>query len=357
MQSIRFQKEPVTSLMTDNKKSKWKKRLVMTGQIAVAILLLSVIAFKIDLPTIYSVLRQAIGPGFLALIVLFLATKVLFAWQMQRELICHGIRIGLARLVKIYLIVSFYALAIPGDLAAGGITWIKLGKEAKAWAESGISIVYLRLLNTLFLFIIGTIGIMADPFFFSTRFRPVFIIAIIMLTLSLVPFFSPVVACALEKCLNRMLGYMPARISQLSVWSKCFSVLREFPGHTRGRLLGCVVLSLLTHGCNIAQLYIASQILSLDLPFTVMVWLSPVLTILGMFPFAFGGLGVREGLLLLILSPYPVSNAQKVAFSLLIYLVSLLTGGLLGAFFEMKDALFARRHAANGSGLSARRRD
>jgi glycosyltransferase 2 family protein len=319
------------------------KWFVLAGQVTVTILVLFIIIRKIDFHAIRSVLQQAIGPGFLLLIFLFLATKVLFASQIKLELIGHGIKIGLARLVKVYLIVSFYALAVPGDIAAGGIAWLKLGKEANAWAESGITLIYLRLLNMLLLFIIGTIGILCDPFFFSTRFRPVFIVAIIMFILLLVPFFSPKFSWPLEKCLNGITVLMPERIRRLPIWNKCLTIIREFPLHSRKRLLGNVVLSLLIHGSNIVMLYTSCKVLSINLPLTVMVWLCPVLTIIALFPFAFGGLGVREGLFLLILSPYPVSNAQKVAFSLLIYIIAFVTGGLSGAFLELRDTLFSRK--------------
>jgi uncharacterized membrane protein YbhN (UPF0104 family) len=318
-----------------------RARLTAAGQISLAVFLLWIISRKIDLGSMWSALRETDGFAFFGLVAVFLFAKFLYAWQMRRELSGHGIRMGVGKLMKVYLAISFYSLAISGDVAAGGITWMKLGREAGAWAQSGVSILYLRLLNLLLLFIAGLAGVMCDPFLMGSRFRPVFVLAVAASCVFLAPFFSPAVARALESIIGGRTFAFAAKIGGFAVRDRLRAVVREFPNHARAGLLVNVMLTLLIHGCSVLMLYMAAKGLSLDVPIPVLLWLCPVLTVINLFPFAFGGLGVREGVLLLLLSPYALSGPQIVAFSLLNYTVSFIAGGVLGGLCEAQDVFFA----------------
>jgi hypothetical protein len=54
----------------------------------------------------------------------------------------------------------------------------------------------------------------------------------------------------------------------------------------------------------------------------------PVITIVSMFPFSFGGLGVREGATVVFFSSYAVSAANAVSMSLMSYSIALAAGAV-----------------------------
>jgi glycosyltransferase 2 family protein len=314
----------------------------MAGQIVLAAVLLLILACKIDPHAIWSVLRQAIGPAFLLLAGIFIFVKFLSAVQMHLGFSGQGVTIGVFRLFQIYLITSFYALVLPGELAAG-ITWIKLGKESIAWTKAGMTIVYLRVLNTVILFIVGLAGILADPLFFNARVRPMFIAAIVVLCLFLVPFFSSRASFILEKFISGIFRHLPDVFKLRRFFAGFGAVVRDFPQYVRKNIVGIILVAVLINGTNVAVLFLAGKILSLQLPVAVMLWLLPVLMVISMFPFSFGGLGIREGVFLVILAPYAITDPQKVAFSLLIFTTALVTGGLGGGLFEIRDSFLNKK--------------
>jgi glycosyltransferase 2 family protein len=328
--------------MAEKKISRKRSVAIMAGQIALAAALLFILACKIDPHAIWSVFRLAIGPMFLVLAAIFIFVKFLSAAQMRLGLGGHGVTIGVFRLFQIYLITSFYGLVLPGDLA-GGITWIKLGKESIAWARAGMTIVYLRLLNTVILFMVGLTGILFDPLFFNARVRPMFMAAIVLLCFFLVPFFSVRASFVVEKFISGMSRHLPDVFHLRRIFTGVGAVVGDFPLYVRKNIAGIIAISVLINGANVAVLFFAAKILSLQLPVAVMLWLLPVLMLISIFPFSFGGLGIREGIFLVVLAPYAVTDAQKVAFSLLVFTVALVTGGLLGGLLEMKDLFLNRK--------------
>ena len=60
-----------------------------------------------------------------------------------------------------------------------------------------------------------------------------------------------------------------------------------------------------------------------------------------MLPLSFSGFGIREGGLILLLSPYGIPGAMAVALSFLLYLCRILVG-VAGGLLEAKNVLLAR---------------
>ena len=57
-----------------------------------------------------------------------------------------------------------------------------------------------------------------------------------------------------------------------------------------------------------------------------------------MIPISIAGLGVREGLLILLLRPFAVLDEEALAFSLLVFAVNVVLVGLLGDLIEAGQA-------------------
>lgn len=322
-------------------KNKKVRAVISIGmQIIVTAVLFYTVAFQLDIPKILQIFQQAISPFLIILIILFFLSRYIYALQVHLELSGYGIKTTLHRLVKVYLITTFYSLIIPGDLVSGGVTWYKLGKDTRAWSESGMTIVYLRILHTLLLFIIGIAAVLLDPCFSNSRFRFLFIIAILVFLSVLICFLSNRFFSFLTSILEYLSKKFKQKISRTEFIDTVVVLFRKFPQMARTNFLRNLLFSSLLHIVNIASIIIAAAALGIELPFIVAFWLSPVMILFSMLPFAFGGIGVREGLFLILLSPYQLSNTDKIALSLLLYAVTFVFGGLFGAVLELHDTRF-----------------
>lgn len=84
-----------------------------------------------------------------------------------------------------------------------------------------------------------------------------------------------------------------------------------------------------------------AHVLDLHLGWTVMLAFIPVVAIAQVLPISVGGLGLREGALVLLLQPLGVSAAKATALGLLLYALNMVVS-LLGA-----PAFAVRRQAVN----------
>jgi uncharacterized protein (TIRG00374 family) len=104
-------------------------------------------------------------------------------------------------------------------------------------------------------------------------------------------------------------------------------------------LIWCLALSVLYELIIIYIHYLLSLALAWSIPFNVFVLAVPVITLVSMFPFSFGGLGVREGATVVFFSQYAISAANAVSMSLMSYSIALAAGaigGVIYAFYTME---------------------
>lgn len=74
--------------------------------------------------------------------------------------------------------------------------------------------------------------------------------------------------------------------------------------------------------------------LGLDLSLAAMAWIRSVVVLFTVLPISIGGLGVREGVLVLVLSAYGVPSADALALSILVFATTILAPGLAGGVLE-----------------------
>ncbi|MDX1541622.1 MAG: lysylphosphatidylglycerol synthase domain-containing protein, partial [Geminicoccaceae bacterium] len=65
-------------------------------------------------------------------------------------------------ILEINLVASFYALFVPGDLAAGAIRWYRMSRPSGQRAEAFAAISFARLIDTIGLFALGGLAFLLD---------------------------------------------------------------------------------------------------------------------------------------------------------------------------------------------------
>lgn len=113
------------------------------------------------------------------------------------------------------------------------------------------------------------------------------------------------------------------------------SILRE-------RTVGAVfILSLLFQAMDILATFLLSRALGLTVPLPVFFAVIPLVYLAICLPISLGGLGVREGTLVLLLSQFGVAASDAVTLSFLVYLNHIMIGSL-GGLAQLVEVLSSR---------------
>jgi uncharacterized membrane protein YbhN (UPF0104 family) len=106
----------------------------------------------------------------------------------------------------------------------------------------------------------------------------------------------------------------------------------SYKGHVKA-LAWCVVRSFIYELVIIYIHFLLAVALGWNIPGALFFLAVPVVTVVSMFPLSFGGLGVREGAMVIFFSQYGISAASAISLSLLSYSISLVAGAIGGMLY------------------------
>jgi uncharacterized membrane protein YbhN (UPF0104 family) len=95
--------------------------------------------------------------------------------------------------------------------------------------------------------------------------------------------------------------------------------------------------SLIFNVLLVLENYLVARAVGIELSLAFFFLLVPLLSLTLMLPISFGGLGVREGLAVLLLGQVGVDEAQAVAYSLGVYAIARVTGLFGGLLFVLES--------------------
>jgi len=119
-------------------------------------------------------------------------------------------------------------------------------------------------------------------------------------------------------------------------------VLSALRGKTTGVVL---VLSALFQATDIVVAFLLSQAIGLAVPLPVFFAIIPLVYLATVLPISLGGLGVREGTLVFLLSKFGVATSDAVTLSFLIYLNRVVVGGI-GGLMQLIRTISSRKPVA-----------
>lgn len=105
----------------------------------------------------------------------------------------------------------------------------------------------------------------------------------------------------------------------------------------RKTLVRSMLLSFLFEAADIFTVYFLAQALGFDLPLVFFFAIMPIVYVITILPISLGGLGVREGVLVFLLSQTGVQASDAVTLSFLIYFNRILVGGVAGLIQLVKS--------------------
>jgi len=283
---------------------------------------------KAQLHAIYQIIHAADIRYYLLAIGIYIAAQPIRTmrwWLLLKE---KQISVAPARLLALCFIGTFFSGFLPTIVGGDVIRGYYVFKESNAHDVSFASILVERLCGLLIVILTGG----AAGLYFLITQGP-----------------SPLVTiCLCGSCLGFVLVCaifyppffrVPSRpLSLLRSWNiaekiaEIYQAVLSYTDHA-ATLSWCGVLSLAYELVIILIHYLMAQALGWSIPGTLFFLAVPVITIVSMFPLSIGGLGVREGAMVIFFSQYGVSAANAISLSLLSYSVSLIAGALGGMLY------------------------
>jgi hypothetical protein len=131
-------------------------------------------------------------------------------------------------------------------------------------------------------------------------------------------------------------------------FAKLTHALRQYGSLSLRQLLGIVAVPVVGQILSAMVFFSAARALSLHIPPGSCIWLVSLVYFVTLVPATISGLGLREGALVLLLPHYGVPRADALAFSLLLFAITLALG-VLGGVLEVYESLLKPHKAVNPS--------
>lgn len=299
---------------------------------------LGVLLYFVPLAELGTALGAVTPSLFIVAVLLQFLVRIVATPRMRVITTNQGISLSHLQLFRIQLISQYYALMLPGTLAAGGATWLKYVRAGAGKTAAIAAVTLNRGIGTLIMLVTGAVAWLLDRGLVESAGMSV----LVMLCAALI--------------LTAIFGRLPWTPSDAQVppgssalgWLRVFAVrlllFQQVP--PRGKLI--VLLSSLAHELvGALTIWCFALAVGLLLDLLTVLWMRAALQLVLMAPLHVAGLGLREASLVGLGVMVGAAPAVALAWSLAIFAGSLVVsavGGLL-------EAKAAARYLARPDGL------
>jgi uncharacterized protein (TIRG00374 family) len=315
-----------------------KKSLVLLLRLTVAAALTALLIYYVSPAQIVLVLRAADIWLLLAFIPLLLLSMWLAALQLKIFTDCHGMNVGLMRIVSINFSTEFYNLFLPGFISGGVIRWHRLSRGNRMRAQALAVIVMNRLLNIFFLLLLGVLGWLLEGDYAATLFMGGFLAAsLLAITTGFLVFSNPWFAAAVRRRLLDNAGVWPFIREKLH---KLMAAVNEYRMISLSSRLQLGFYAISWHLLILLSTYFFCLALDIAIAFSTLAWIRAIVTLAIMLPLTISGFGIREGGWIYFLGLYGVAPADAFVLSMLTFVRSLFQA-IIGFVIEIKSLFYS----------------
>lgn len=314
------------------------RRVLLSVKALVAIVLLSILFLRIDTVKTAVILSET-HEGILTLAFGVFLTKVVFGAMRNQVLLTHGgYHFTLASLVRYYLIGYFFNMFLPtvvgGDIARGYYLYRDSGKSEKTIStiilERALGIAAMMLMSVFAVIFaqLSDVDVLSKGSIKSIfgLFSAGFLFSVV--------FFIPGVESLVYRLRLRSLpSFMNAPLNVIC------GVLQY--SRMPGVVLKAFVLSILFQFPSILATFMIAVSLGDSTSFLYFLIFLPVIWLVTMAPISINGLGVREGVFVMLFGTVGMSMETAVAVSLLWLAMTVITGVLGGIVFFFEGEGFS----------------
>jgi glycosyltransferase 2 family protein len=300
------------------------RRLVLAARVAVTTALLAVLLPRIHLGRIHW--GAAAAAWLAAGLVASLAGIVVASVRWQRVIEALGMKVRLPALVSYYLAGEFVGKFLPSTVGGDVLRVSRLAVDTRDRPSSFASVVIERLTGWLVLPVITFFGFLINPGLRHVD-GPAVHVAVLLAVGSLAG-LSAVLFLAAHPRLGGRLAQGEGWVRFIGAVHLGIERLRRQPAAAAAVILVGFAYQLTV----VLSAFLAAKALGVHVSFTVFLTFFPMVAIAQVLPISIGGIGLREGALVIFLveSGLGASNTQAVTLGLVFYAMNLVVS-LLGA--------------------------
>lgn len=239
----------------------------------------------------------------------------------------RGIPITTAEAVRLFLVSSFVGSFLPAGIGADAARAYGLSRDATTGSDAVASVAVDRLLGVLSLVVMAVVGVLA----WTPQGRDDWRIAAAITVMA--------IACGAAFWANELLRWIiPTHRHERFVTRKILKfadAVGRYRSH-RGVLIHVMAWSLVVQLLRITQAYLLGLGLGMAVPYAYYLLFMPLGLLMLLVPISISGFGVPQGVIVWLLRPMGVPDAQSFALSTLIVLTGL-AGNLPGLVLWLRD--------------------
>lgn len=302
------------------------KRLGYSLRLGLSLVLLAVLATKIDLTQSVRVLAT-IDP--FTIVLTLLTIQMLYVTSTHRWKVllrCNNTIVEFNTLFRIIYVTGFIGMFLPGGLSQDAVRVAGLARYTSDLATSFSSVLVDRLFGTIALALVALLGLAMSPLSLDP---------LIAVWAAIIVGGVPVLLVLLTGNRSRILvsRLIPKALRQYVVprLEKMYACLDQYRAKP-GTMVLSFGLALAVQLLRVALVVILAWGLALEVPASILLVLVPVVNLIETLPISVGGLGVREVGFVYFLGLTGVPPEQAFALSILLYslvVISALPGALL----------------------------
>ena len=268
---------------------------------------------------------------------LTLGVQAAIAHRLRLLAQAQGVGLGTRDVMEINLVTLFYGLFLPGGgIAAVLIRLYRLTRADRRYSATLAAIVCDRLLATATLCVAGLAFWLLDGPQRSQQALVLLVGASAAAALTVWPMFHSAPA--------RWIGLLASRLPLVRrLWPRIDEALALFRAVPQRGQIGLATLSLGAHVLSIAVYLLLARGMGVDVPFLALAWMRSTAMLVAILPFSVSGLGLREGAMVALLGQRGVPVDAALAYSMLVFGVTILSVGLVGGVIEAVRWLRPRR--------------
>lgn len=306
---------------------------------AVTLLLLAVVASRLDWSQIAQRLRDGNPLDFLLAVAIVLGALVAGAWRWHVLLHGAGVPLGVTRLARIYAVSTFSGTFLPTSAGGDVARALLVARRGPDLRRVVVSVLVDRAGGLAGLLGIAWLALALQPSRVPDSAATVLGWTTLALVLGTVT--TAVVAVRggrLGRCI------FPNRL--LFVLREARAVLHDY-ARSPQLLTGCLLLSILYQALIATQLVVLSHAIGVELPFATAAVALALVTLVTLIPISIGGFGIREGSYVVLLGSVSIAASDAALLSVL-SVATLLVASLPGAYLIARGDVGASPEPAVG---------
>ena len=313
-------------------------------RLAVAVTVLAWLASRVDLAAVGRALAATSPTAIVLATIAAFAANAVIAFRLTAILASQGVLVRARQTFAINLAAYFYNLFLPvGGVGVAALRLQRLSRhKGSRFTAALTAMVCDRLAAVTALGVVGLTCWLLDPHPKPAGTFAVLLAGAATIALLVAPRGVPIALRVFVRELQ-IGGSGTWWASALGRLRHALGSVARLPTATLARI---VVISIVAQIPGVLVFVLLAQGLGLTVSFTTMGWVRSIVVLFTVLPISIGGLGVREGVLVLTLAGFGISAPNALALSILIFATTILAPGFAGGLLEGVQWLRGTRPSA-----------